>query len=95
MIGGIFLDSTMIDLGGVTECAAPHRAGRFVLDMGSTKMPLLRSFTMVCLLKPRLPIFRERAVPDYWLVDRKGVVRELDARHDLERKIQFLLAESQ
>jgi thiol-disulfide isomerase/thioredoxin len=36
-------------------------------------------------------------VPDYWLVDRKGFVREMAAHgsdDDLQRKIQFLMAES-
>lgn len=35
------------------------------------------------------------AVPCYWLVDRSGILREMDARSDLEKKIQFLIAESQ
>jgi thiol-disulfide isomerase/thioredoxin len=33
-------------------------------------------------------------IPDNWLVDRKGVVREMMADQNLENKIRFLLAES-
>jgi thiol-disulfide isomerase/thioredoxin len=32
-------------------------------------------------------------IPNYWLVDRHGILRETMADFDLEKKIQFLLAE--
>jgi thiol-disulfide isomerase/thioredoxin len=34
------------------------------------------------------------AVPDYWLIDSKGIVREIMADSELEKKIVFLLAEA-
>jgi hypothetical protein len=36
-----------------------------VLIVVSTKIPLLRSLTMPCVPKPRLPIPRHRAIPDH------------------------------
>jgi len=33
------------------------------------------------------------SIPRMWLVDKKGVVRDLEARDDLESKVEKLLAE--
>jgi thiol-disulfide isomerase/thioredoxin len=33
-------------------------------------------------------------IPDYWLVDRKGIVQEMDARDKLEEKIKFLTGQA-
>ena len=33
------------------------------------------------------------AIPDYWLIDKKGIVRETMADSNLEKKIEFLLSE--
>jgi thiol-disulfide isomerase/thioredoxin len=32
------------------------------------------------------------AIPDYWLIDSKGIIREIMAASNLEKKIEFLLA---
>jgi peroxiredoxin len=35
------------------------------------------------------------AIPDYWLIDRTGITREIMADSNLEKEIEFLLAEPQ
>jgi thiol-disulfide isomerase/thioredoxin len=37
--------------------------------------------------------FGINSVPTQWLVDKKGILRELNARHDLERSVERLLRE--
>jgi thiol-disulfide isomerase/thioredoxin len=37
--------------------------------------------------------FGIQSIPTMWLVDKKGVLRDIDAREDLEGKVQKLLAE--
>jgi thiol-disulfide isomerase/thioredoxin len=37
--------------------------------------------------------FGIESIPTMWLVDKKGVLRDIDAREDLEGKVQKLLAE--
>lgn len=38
--------------------------------------------------------FGIQGIPTMWLVDKKGVLRDLNARHDLVKKVEALLAES-
>ena len=37
--------------------------------------------------------FNITAIPAMWLVDKKGILRDLNARPDLEQKVKELLAE--
>jgi thiol-disulfide isomerase/thioredoxin len=37
--------------------------------------------------------FGIESIPTMWLLDKKGLLRHVDARHDLEAKVQKLLAE--
>ncbi|MGV3771749.1 MAG: TlpA family protein disulfide reductase, partial [Verrucomicrobiales bacterium] len=37
--------------------------------------------------------FGIEAIPTMWLVDKKGIIRETEARQDLEAKVKALLAE--
>jgi len=37
--------------------------------------------------------FGINSIPTLWLVDKKGIVRDVNAREDLEQKVEKLLSE--